>query len=78
MPGEDLPGRRQRRADGLRDAEHHAADQRAPQAAEAADDHRFEREDQPDRTGRRIEVGADGNSTPAIAVKIIAMPSATA
>ena len=40
--------------------EHDAADQRAPHAAEAADNHRFEGQDQPDRTGRRIEVRADG------------------
>src|SRR5262249_2265408 len=59
MPGQDLPGRRQRGPDRLRDAKHHAAEQRAPQIAEAADDDRFERKDEPDRSGRRIEVRAD-------------------
>ena len=60
VAGEDLPGRRQRGAERLRDAQHHAANQRAPQAAEPADDHGLERQDQPDRPGRRIEIGADG------------------
>src|SRR5580700_7620199 len=39
VAGEDWPGRRQRRADRLCDAEHHAADQRTPHIAEPADDH---------------------------------------
>src|ERR1700722_17710123 len=59
VPSEDLPGRRQRGTDRLRDAQDHAADQRAPHAAEAADDHRFKRQNQPDWTGRRIEVRSD-------------------
>src|SRR5579862_2430421 len=50
MSGEDLPGRIERRTEGLGDAEHHAADQRPPQAAEAADDHRLKGEDKPDRS----------------------------
>jgi hypothetical protein len=60
VAGEDLPGRRQRRADRLRDAEHNAADQRAPHVAEPADDHRLESQDEPDRPGRRIENRPDG------------------
>src|SRR5579872_7452701 len=55
MTGEDLPIRIERRADRLGDTEHHAADQRTPHAAEAADDDGFERKNEPDRPGRWIE-----------------------
>jgi hypothetical protein len=42
----------------LGDAEDESAGQCAPQAAQAADDHRLETEDQARRPDRRIEVGA--------------------
>ena len=58
MAGEHLPARIDLRADRLRDAEDDAAGERAPQAAEPADDHRLEAEDQPRRADRRIEIGA--------------------
>src|ERR1700682_3330944 len=60
VAGEDLPSRRQRRADRLRHGEDHAADQRAPHIAESADDDGLESENEPDRSGRRIEDGTDG------------------
>ena len=60
MAGEHLPARIDLRADRLRDAENDAAGERAPEAAEPADDHRLEAEDQPRRPDRRIEIGADG------------------
>ena len=60
MPGKELPAGIDLRADRLRDAEDDAAGERAPQAAEAADDHGLEAEDQPRRPDRRIEIGADG------------------
>ena len=59
MAGEDLPFRIDRGADRLRDADDDAAGERAPQAAEPADDHRLEGVDQPRRADGRIEVGAD-------------------
>ena len=59
MAGEDLPLRIDPRADGLRQSEHDAAHQRAPQAAQPADDHGFEGIKQPCRSDRRIEIGAD-------------------
>src|SRR5579863_438092 len=43
------------RADHLGDAEHDAAEERAPRGAEAADDHRLEGEDQLSRSCRGIE-----------------------
>src|SRR6202034_3372576 len=46
MSGQDLPVRIERRADGLGEAEDDAAEQRAPHAAEAADDDRFEGENE--------------------------------
>ena len=46
MPGEQLPARVDHRAQRLRDAQDDAAHQRAPEIAEAADDHRLEAEDQ--------------------------------
>ena len=49
----------ERGADRLRDAKHHAADQRAPHTAQPADDDGLEGEDQPDRSRRRIENCAD-------------------
>ena len=58
MAGEDLPFRIDRGADGLRDADDDAAGQRAPEAAEAADDHGLEGIDQPRRPDGRIEIGA--------------------
>ena len=58
MARKKLPARIEMRADRLGDAEQNAAGQRPPQAAEAADDHCLETEDQPCRTDRRIEVGA--------------------
>ena len=61
------------RAERLGDAENHAAQERAPKAAEPADDHRLEREDQPSRTAARIKVVRIASSTPAIAVTIAAM-----
>src|SRR5271169_3339130 len=53
VTGENLPGRRQRRTDRLSDAQHHAADQRTPQAAQPANDHGLECQDQPDRARGR-------------------------
>ena len=46
VAGEDAPARRELGADRLRHAEHDAAHQRAPERAEAADDHRLEGEEQ--------------------------------
>jgi hypothetical protein len=78
MAGEHLPARIDARADRLRDAEDRPAGQRAPQAAEPADDDRLEREDQPRRPDRRIEIGAHPRNTPAIATTASATPIATA
>ena len=58
MAGEDLPFRIDARADGLRHAEDDAAGERAPEAAEPADDHRLEGIEQPRRADGRIEVRA--------------------
>ena len=58
MAGEQLPARIDLRADRLRHAEDDAAGERAPHAAEAADDHGLEAEDQPRRSDRGIEIGA--------------------
>src|SRR6266498_4206725 len=60
MPGQQLPARINLRADRLRHAEDDAARERAPHAAEAADDDGLEAEDQPRGSDRRIEVGAHG------------------
>src|SRR5499433_3960292 len=57
MPGEHLPARVDVGADALRNAEQDPAAQRSPQAAETADDHGLEAEDQPRRPDRRIEIG---------------------
>jgi len=57
MAGEHLPGGVELRADRLGDADHDAADQRAPQAAEAAEHHRLEGGQQAARAGGRIEIG---------------------
>ena len=46
MPGQDSPAGREPGTDGLRHAEDDAADQRAPERAEAADDDGLEREQQ--------------------------------
>src|SRR5439155_27371939 len=54
VAGEQLPARIDLRADRLRHAEDDAAGQRAPHAAEPADDDRLEAEDQPRRPDRRI------------------------
>src|SRR5579872_1971140 len=43
VAGEDLPFGIDMRADGLRQADDNAAGERAPQAAQPADDHSFER-----------------------------------
>ena len=64
MPGKDLPFRIDLGADGLGKAEDHAARQCSPQAAEAADDHRLECEDQPGRTDQRIKGGAGAEIEP--------------
>ncbi len=48
-PAKQLPARIDLRADRLRHAEDDAARERAPHAAEPADDHRLEAEDQPRR-----------------------------
>ncbi len=55
MSGQHAPARREPRADRLRDAEDDAADQRAPERAEAADDHRLEGEEQPVGAARERE-----------------------
>ena len=47
MAGEHAPAGRELGAHRLGDAEDDPADERAPQRAEPADDHRLEREDQP-------------------------------
>ena len=60
MPGQQLPARIDLRADRLRHAENDAARERAPHAAEAADDDRLEAEDQPGGPDRRVEIGAHG------------------
>ena len=65
-------------ADGLRDADHDAAGERAPQAAEAADDHRLERVDQPRRADGRIEIGADAEKERGDRATTIAIPMAIA
>src|SRR5438445_521854 len=58
MAREYLPAGIDLRADGLRHAENDAAGQRAPHAAESADDDRLEAEDKPRGPDRRIEIGA--------------------
>src|SRR5262245_52087502 len=58
MPGEHLPAGIDVGADALGDAEQDAAEKRAPQAAEAADDHGLEAENQPRRSDRWIKIGA--------------------
>src|SRR5258708_29106100 len=58
MPGKHLPTGIDVGADALSHAEQDAAEKRAPQAAEAADDHGLEAENQPRRSDRRIEIGA--------------------
>ncbi|GCC48230.1 hypothetical protein chiPu_0032353, partial [Chiloscyllium punctatum] len=59
MAGQDLPFRIDPAPDRLSQPEHDTARQRAPQAAEAADDHGLERIEQPRRPDRRIETGTD-------------------
>src|ERR1700730_4221937 len=59
VTGKYLPFGVHLRADGLREADNDAARERAPEAPEAADDHRFECVDQPGRTNRPIEISAD-------------------
>src|SRR5579883_450330 len=56
MAGENLPGGVELRADRLGDAERDAADQRAPKAAEAAEHHRFEGDEQTARPAARVEI----------------------
>src|SRR5690242_8444958 len=58
VAGQNLPFRIDVRADRLRQADNDAAGERAPQAAEAADDHRLEGVEKPRRTDARIKVGA--------------------
>src|SRR5215470_13280401 len=60
VTGEQLPAGVNLRADRLRNAENDASGKRAPHAAQAADDHRLETEDQPGRTDGGIEVGPHG------------------
>ena len=60
MPGQQLPARIDLRADRLRHAEDDAARERAPHAAEPADDDGLEAEDQPRGPDRRVEIGAHG------------------
>ena len=79
MAGKNLPVGIDRGADGLGDAEHDAAGQRAPEDAEPADDHRLEGEDQPRRADGGIEIGADAEKRrAATAATASAMPMATA
>src|SRR5439155_24917505 len=59
MAGEDLPFRVDRCPRRLRDTDDDAAGQRAPKAAEPADDHRLERKDEARRADRRTEVRAN-------------------
>ena len=61
QPGESLA------PDGLRDAEDDAADQRAPERAEAADDHGLEGEEQPDGPAADVKVVRMPRKTPATA-----------
>src|SRR5262245_46768013 len=61
MPCEHLPAGIDMGADALGDAQQDAAEERAPQTAEAANDDGFEAENQPRRSDRRIEVGAHGD-----------------
>ncbi len=63
-----------RGADRLRDAEDDAAGERAPEAAEPADDHRLEGVDQPGRPDGRIEIGADAEEEGGDAPPTMAMP----
>src|ERR1043166_3511877 len=58
VTGQEIPAGIELRADRLRDAEDDAARERAPHAAEPADDDGLETEDQTRRADRRIEVGA--------------------
>ena len=67
VPGEDLPAGIKMRADRLRHAEDQSARERAPQAAEPADDYGLETEDQPRRALRWIEMARTARNTPAIA-----------
>jgi hypothetical protein len=74
MPGQDLPFGIDLGADGLGDADDDAAGQRAPQAAQAADDDGLEGVEQACGPDRRVEVGAhaeiergDGDHTMAMA-----------
>ena len=59
MAGEERQADIDLAADRLGDAEEDAADERPPQAAEAADDDGLEAEDQQDRAGEGIEIDAD-------------------
>src|SRR5262245_66528837 len=59
MPAEDAPARRELCAHRLRHAENDAADERAPERAEAADDHGLEGEQKTVRTAAEGERRAD-------------------
>ena len=58
VAGEDLPFRIDVGADRLRQPHDDAAGERAPQAAEPADDHRLEGVEEPRRADARVEIGA--------------------
>ncbi|MCY1391038.1 hypothetical protein D9M71_58660 [compost metagenome] len=64
MAGEDLPARVDACADGLGDTEDHPADQGAPEAAEAADDHRLETVEQARRADAGVEAGTHREEHP--------------
>src|SRR5260370_4489500 len=45
--------------EGLGDTENYSAHEGSPEIPQSTNDDRFKREDQPDRSDRRIEIGAD-------------------
>ena len=64
VPGQQEALRMKVRAESLGDAENDPAEQCAPQASRAPDDRRFERENELQRTGIRIEVCAQSQKQP--------------